>query len=44
MIMVLLQWTYCIIPGFLHGDDHNAVVLLGMVTEDGDDKVGVERV
>lgn len=32
------------LPGFLHGDDHNAVILLGMVTEDGDDEVGVEWV
>lgn len=31
-------------PRLLHGDDHDAVVLLGVVAQDGDEQVGVERV
>ena len=31
-------------PGLLHGEEHDAVVLLGVVGQDGDDEVGVEGV
>ena len=31
-------------PRLLHGEQHDAVVLLGVVGQDGDDEVGVERV
>lgn len=31
-------------PGFLHGDNNNPVIFLGMVAQNGDKKVSVERV